>query len=157
MLAKTRFLATLCVLFAAGSMTARAATHRSFALVLDFSTCVTDPNNTNIITCQEFDASGKPAGQIKVTFITMISMNGTFMSWHERWDYTLEGGALVVTASTDWQGQALTTDESKFAPTIGFGKGTITAGTGKFKGDSGTITMRWDDNLCICLFDLIES
>jgi hypothetical protein len=87
----------------------------------------------------------------------MIANNGAFMSWHEKWEYTLEGGTVTVGKSSDWQGQALTTDETGFAPTTGFGKGTITGGTGKFQGDAGTITMRWNDNLCICLFDLVEN
>ncbi len=157
MLAKFGFLAALCLILITNSVTTHAATHRSFALVLDFSTCVTDPGNADIITCQEFDPSGRPAGQIKVTFEKLIAAGGTFMSWHEKWEYTLEGGTITVNTSTDWQGQALTTDETGFAPILGFGKGSVTAATGKFKGDAGTVTMRWDDLLCICLFDLVEN
>jgi hypothetical protein len=45
MLVKSAFVGALCLAFVGNTMTAHAATHRSFALVLVFSTCVTDPTN----------------------------------------------------------------------------------------------------------------
>ena len=103
MLTKSRFLWALCLVFLTSSITAHAAPHRTFTLILDFSTCVMDPTNTNIITCQEFDAAGRPAGQIKVTFSNLVSAHGTFMTWHESWDYTLDGGPPALQISGAFQ------------------------------------------------------
>ena len=47
-------------------------------------------------------------------------------------------------------------DEHGFAPIIGFSVGEITGGTGKYEDISGVLTMRWNANVCICLFDIIE-
>ena len=42
------------------------------------------------------------------------------------------------------------------SPVIGFSVGAITGGTGKYQNINGTLTMRWDANICICLFDIVE-
>lgn len=39
---------------------------------------------------------------------------------------------------------------------MGFSIGEITGGSGKYKDIAGILTMRWDANVCICLFDIIE-
>jgi len=152
---KKRIVASLlCLFLIAGSGTSRAAERRQFALVLDFSTCAVDPSDANVIVCNEALANGQNVGTIKVTFENGIASNSTSASWHERWDYTLPGGTVTVATSTDWQATGLAPDEQNFAPTVGFGKGEVTQGTGAYARVNGTVTMRWDDLLCICLFDL---
>lgn len=141
----------------------RAATHRRFTLILDFNTCAGDPNNANVVTCQEKNSTGKAAGQITVTFQGPIAGDGTCATnplcngtWHEGYLYSLDGGTITVGSATAYQGQAPFTDEFGFAPIIGFSIGAITGGTGKYQNVNGTLTMRWDANVCICLFDLVE-
>ena len=145
------------------AMSAQAKTHRRFTLIMDLSTCVPDPTNPNSGTCQEKDGTGKPVGQITVTFQSLIASDGTCLTnslcngtWHEGYLYSLNGGTITVGTATAYQGQAPYKDENGFAPVIGFSAGAITGGTGKFQGVGGTLSMRWDANVCICLFDLIE-
>jgi len=124
---------------------------------------VTDPNNANNVVCQEKDGTGKPVGQITVTYqgpiaddstcATNLLCNGT---WHEGYLYTINGGTITVATATAYQGQAPYKDENGFAPIIGFSAGAITGGTGSFHGFSGTLSMRWDANVCVCLFDIVE-
>jgi hypothetical protein len=153
--------ACLSLFLAAGP--AHASTHRQFTLILDFSTCVTDPNDPTILTCVEKDGTGKPVGQIKVTFQTFIATDGTCdsnagcaMSWHEGYLYTLDGGTMTVATATAWQEQAAETDETGAAPILGFSVGAVTNSTGRYTGAKGTLTMRWDGNICICLFDIVQ-
>jgi hypothetical protein len=141
--------------------TAQAKAHRQFTLILDFSTCVADPANPNILTCQEKNGTGKPVGQIAVTFQSLIASDGTCPTnplcngtWHESYLYTLNGGTITVATATAYQGQAPYPDENGFAPVTGFSVGAITGGTGRYENVSGTLSMRWDANLCICLFDI---
>ena len=140
------------------------STHRTLTLILDFSTCVSPPDNPNIFNCQELDATGKPAGTIKVTVSSIINTDGTCatnplcsFTDHARYEYTLDGGTITVADAIEWQGQTTVTDESGNAAYLGFSKGPITDGSGKYQNISGTLTMRWDMNICICLFDLDEA
>jgi len=143
--------------------TAHASTHRRFTLILDFSTCVISPTDPNIITCDEKDGTGKPIGQITVTFQSTIATDGTCatnpgcaMSWHEAYFYALDGGTITVGSASAWQEQAAETDETGGAPVIGFSIGAVTGSTGRYNGAVGTLSMRWDGNVCICLFDVIQ-
>jgi hypothetical protein len=143
--------------------TAQRKAHQRFTLILDFNTCATDPNNSNNIICQEKDGTGKPIGQITVTYQGPIADDGTCATnpscngtWHEGYHYTFNGGTISVPTATAYQGQAPYKDENGFAPIIGFSAGAITGGTGQFQGVSGTLSMRWDANVCICLFDISE-
>jgi len=160
---KTRLFLAVCLTLLGITMTAQAKTHRRFTLILDFNTCVSDPNNSNIVTCQEKDGTGKPVGKITVTYQGPIADDGTCATnplcngtWHEGYLYKLDGGTIAVGTATAYQGQAPFKDENGFAPVIGFSVGAITRGTGKYKDISGILTMRWDANVCICLFDIIE-
>lgn len=153
----------LCLAVLAISTVAHASTQRRFTLILDFNTCAGDPNNANILVCQEKDGTGKPVGEIQITFQSLTATDGTCgtnpgcsMSWHEGYLYTLDGGTITVGTARAWQGQTVTTDENGFAPNVGFSVGAVTGATGKYSGTTGTLTMRWDDNLCICLFDVVE-
>jgi len=137
--------------------------HQRFTLILDFNTCVADPNNSSNIICQEKDASGKPVGQIIVTYIGPVADDGTCTTnpscngtWHEGYLYSFNGGTISVPTATAYQGQAPYKDENGFAPIVGFSVGAITGGTGQFQGAGGTLSMRWDANVCICLFDISE-
>lgn len=157
------FLAVLLLLFGVAT-TAQAKTHRRFTLILDFSTCATDPNNASNTICQEKDSTGKPVGQITVTYQSPIADDGTCATnflcngtWHEGYLYNLDGGTITVGTATAYQGQAPFQDENGFAPVIGFSVGAISGGTGKYKGTSGILTMRWNANVCICLFDIVEA
>jgi hypothetical protein len=159
---KTRiFLAVYLLLLGIATM-AQAKTHRQFTLILDFSTCAVDPANPNILNCQEKSGTGKPVGQIAVTFQSLIASDGTCPTnpmcngtWHEGYLYTLNGGTITVATATAYQGQAPYPDENGSAPVTGFSAGAITGGTGKYENVSGTLSMRWDDNICICLFDVV--
>ena len=138
-----------------------AKTHRRFTLILDFATCASDPNNANNVICQEKDSNGKPIGKITVTYQGPIADDGTCATnplcngtWHEGYLYTFDGGTITVGTATAYQGQAPFKDEFGFALVIGFSVGAITRGTGKYQDTRGTLTMRWDANVCICLFDL---
>lgn len=160
---KARLLLAVCLMFLGIAMTAQAKTHRRFTLILDFNTCVSDPNNINNLICQEKDDTGKPVGQITVTYQGPIADDGTCSTnplcngtWHEGYLYTLDGGTVTVATATAYQGQAPFKDENGFAPIVGFSVGAITGGTGKYADISGTLSMRWDANVCICLFDIIE-
>ena len=160
---KTRLLFAVCLALLGIATTAQAKTTRRFTLILDFSTCVPDPNNPAIINCQEKDSTGKPAGQITVTYQGAIADDGTCAAnplcngtWHEGYLYTLDGGTITVGVATAYQGQAPFKDEFGFTPVTGFSVGQVTAGTGKYQDISGILTMRWDANVCICLFDLVE-
>jgi hypothetical protein len=142
---------------------AQAKTHRRFTLILDFGTCVSDSNNVNNVICQEKNSVGKPVGQITVTYQGPIADDGTCATnflcngtWHEGYLYTLNGGTITVGTATAYQGQAPYKDEYGFAPVVGFSVGEITGGTGKYQDIKGILTMRWDANVCICLFDIIE-
>lgn len=153
-----------CALLLGVANAAHASTHRRFTFILDFNTCVTDSGNSNIIRCVEKDGTGKAIGQITVTFQTPIADDGTCaanpgcaMSWHEGYLYTLDTGTITVATATAWQEQARETDETDYAPFLGFSVGAITGATGKYAGTTGTLTMRWDGNVCICLFDVIMS
>ena len=161
---KTKLFLAACLLLLGLTTNAQAKTFRRFTLILDFSTCVGDPNNPGNFLCQEKDATGKPEGQIAVTFLSPIADDGTCATnflcsgtWHEGYLYTLDGGTVTVATATAYQGQAPFKDEFGFAPIIGFSVGAITGGTGKYQDIQGTLTMRWDANVCICLFDLVES
>ena len=161
---KTRlFIAACLTLLLITTATAQRKAHQRFTLILDFSTCVGDPNNANIVICQEKDGTGKPVGQIAVTFQSPIAGDGTCATnplcngtWHEGYLYTLDGGTITVGSATAYQGQTPFKDEIGFAPIVGFSQGAITGGTGKYQDISGTLAMRWDANVCICLFDIVE-
>jgi len=160
---KTKLFLIVCFALLGTATTAQAKTFRRFTLILDFSTCVSDPNNPNVVACQEKDGTGNPVGQIAVTFQGPIAGDGTCATnplcngtWHEGYLYTLDGGRITVATATAYQGQAPFPDENGFAPVIGFSVGAITGGTGKYQNINGTLTMRWDANVCICLFDLVE-
>lgn len=161
---KTRLFIAVCfTLLGITAATARTKPHLRFTLILDFNTCVSDPNNINNLVCQEKDGTGKPVGLITVTYQGPIADDGTCAtnplcngSWHEGYLYSLEGGTITVGSATAYQGQAPFKDENGFAPIIGFSVGAITGGTGKYQDVSGTLTMRWDANVCICLFDIVE-
>lgn len=160
---KTRLFLAICLALPGIATTAQAKTHRRFTLILDFSSCVSDPNNVNNLTCQEKDGTGKAVGKITVTYQAPIADDGTCATnplcngtWHEGYLYTLNGGAVTVSTATAYQGQAPYKDEHGFAPIIGFSVGEITGGSGKYEDIRGVLTMRWDANVCICLFDIIE-
>lgn len=159
---KRLFLA-LCLMLIGITTAAQATTHRRFTLILDFGTCVSDPNNVNNLICQEKDSKGRPAGQIIVNYQGPIADDGTCLAnplcngtWHEGYLYVLNGGTITVQTATAYQGQAPFKDEFGFAPVVGFSVGQITSGTGKYKDITGVLTMRWDANVCICLFDIVE-
>lgn len=158
---KTRLFLAACLVTLGFTATTRAATVRHFTLILNFNTCAGDPNNPNNVICQEEDSTGRPIGKITVTYQGAISDDGTCATnflcsgtWHESYSYTLEGGTITVGPATAYQGQTPFRDENGFAPIVGFSSGAITGGTGRFQGISGTLTMRWDENVCICLFDI---
>jgi hypothetical protein len=160
---KIGLLLAVCLLSLGITTTAQAKTSRRFTLILDFNTCVNDPNNVGNVICQEKDSTGMPVGQITVTFQSPIADDGTCATnflcsgtWHEGYLYALGGGTITVGTATAYQGQAPFKDENGFAPILGFSVGAITGGTGKYKDTSGTLSMRWDANVCICLFDIIE-
>jgi hypothetical protein len=160
---KTRLLLAVCLTLLGITTTVQAKTQRRFTLILDFNTCVPDPTNPAIVTCQEKGGTGKPVGQIAVNFIGVINDDGTCATnplcngtWHEGYLYTLNGGTITVATATAYQGQAPFKDESGFAPIIGFSVGQITGGTGKYQDVTGILSMRWDANVCICLFDIVE-
>ena len=160
---KTKLFLAACIALLGITTSAQAKTFRRFTLILDFSTCVADPNNPTIINCQEKDSTGKPVGQITVTYQSPIADDGTCATnplcngtWHEGYLYTFDGGTITVATATAYQGQAPFTDENGFAPVIGFSVGAVTGGTGKYQSINGTLTMRWDANVCICLFDIVE-
>ena len=50
---RTSSFLTACLLLLGFATTAQAKTQRRFTLILDFSTCVGDPDNINKVTCQE--------------------------------------------------------------------------------------------------------
>src|SRR5881394_3525178 len=77
MFTRMQLFLAVCLTLVGMSTSAQAKTQRRFALLLDFNTCTVDPNNANIINCQEKDATGKPAGSIRVTFQTFIATDGT--------------------------------------------------------------------------------
>ena len=160
---KPRFFLAMCLALLGITTAAAAKTHRQFTLILDFSTCVGDPNNPANIVCQEKDGEGKPVGQITVTYQGPIADDGTCATnpmcngtWHEGYLYSLDGGTMTVGTATAYQGQAPYKDESGFAPVVGFSVGEITASSGKYAGATGILTMRWDANICICLFDIVD-
>jgi len=153
----------VCLLLFGTRTSAQRKAHQRFTLILDFNTCVTDPSNPNNIVCQEKDGAGKPVGQITVTYQSPVADDGTCATnplcngtWHEGYLYTINVGTVTVATATAYQGQAPYKDENGFAPIIGFSAGAITGGTGSFQGVSGTLSMRWDANVCICLFDIVE-
>jgi len=158
---KGKLCIALGVLFLGIATNVHAKTPRRFTLILDFATCASDPNNANNVICQEKDSNGKPIGKITVTYQGPIADDGTCATnplcngtWHEGYVYTLNGGTITVGTATAYQGQAPFKDEFGFAPVTGFSVGAITRGTGKYEDTRGTLTMRWDSNVCICLFDL---
>ena len=161
---KTRlFLAVCLTLLGISTATARTKPHLRFTLILDFNTCVSDPNNANNLVCQEKDGTGKPIGQITVTYQSPIADDGTCSTnpncngtWHEGYLYTFGDGTITIGTATAYQGQAPYKDENGFAPIVGFSVGAITGGTGRYQGASGALSMRWDGNVCICLFDIVE-
>jgi hypothetical protein len=160
---KTSLFLAICLTLLGITTTAQAKTHRRFTLILDFSTCVSDPNNVNNVTCQEKNSVGKPVGKITVTYQGAIADDGTCLTnflcngtWHEGYLYTLNGGTVTVSSATAYQGQAPYKDEHGFAPITGFSVGEITGGSGRYENLSGVLTMRWDANVCICLFDIID-
>ena len=160
---KIELLLTVCLMLLGITTTAQAKTSRRFMLILDFNTCVSDPNNVGNVICQEKDSTGMPAGQITVTFQRPIADDGTCAAnflcngtWQEGYLYALDGGSITVGTATAYQGQAPFKDGNGFAPILGFSVGAITGGTGKYKDISGTLSMRWDANVCICLFDITE-
>jgi hypothetical protein len=161
---KTKLFLAACLALLGITTATQAKPFRRFTLILDFSTCASDPNNVNNLICQEKDGTGKPVGQITVEYQGPITDDGTYATnplcngtWHEGYLYTLDGGTVAVATATAYQGQApFTEDENGFAPVIGFSVGAITGGTGKYQNINGTLTMRWDANVCICLFDLVE-
>jgi hypothetical protein len=161
---KTKLSLAVCLVLLGITTTVQATTHRRFTLILDFSTCTSDPNNVNNLICQEKDGTGKPVGQITVTYQGAIADDGTCATnllcngtWHEGYLYKIDGGTITVGTATAYQGQAPFKDENGFAPVVGFSVGAITGGTGKYRDISGILTMRWDANVCICLFDIVEA
>ena len=160
---RTSSFLTACLLLLGLATTTPAKTQRRFTLILDFNTCVGDPNNVAKVVCQEKDGTGKPVGQITVTYQGPIADDGTCSAnplcngtWREGYLYELDGGTITVGVATAYQGQAPFKDENGFAPVTGFSVGAVTGGTGKYQDTSGTLTMRWDANVCICLFDIVE-
>ncbi len=142
---------------------AHAKTHRRFTLILDFNTCTANSTGT-VLDCVELDGTGKPAGTIQVTINRIINSDGTCatnplcsFTDNATYVYTLDGGTVTVDSATEWQGLTNVTDSNGNAAYVGFSVGAITSGTGKYGDVNGTLTMRWDINTCICLFDLVEA
>jgi hypothetical protein len=128
---------------------------RTLAFVLDFSTCSALVNEA--YTCDLADPTGKPAGTITVTLLGGINSNAMSTSSHESWFYDLTGGTISVENATAWQVVgAAAPDENGSAPVaLGFGRGEIDGGTGRFNNAMGVITMRWDGEKCICLIEFV--
>lgn len=159
---RAKSFAVLLVSLLAMATAAQAKTHRRFTLILDFSTCSVDSTGT-IFNCQELDGTGKPVGTIKVTINSIINSDGTCatnplcsFTDNATYVYTVDGGTIMVPSATEWQGLTTATDASGNPAYVGFSVGAITAGTGKYQDVAGTLTMRWDVNTCICLFDIVE-
>jgi hypothetical protein len=127
---------------------------RTLAFVLDFSTC---SGLANGYICDLADATGKPAGTITVTIHGVINNNGLSTSQHESWLYDFNGGTISVENATAWQVVgAAAPDENGLAPAaLGFGRGEIAGGTGRFNNAMGIVTMRWDGEKCICLIEFL--
>ena len=120
---RTRLFLAVCLALLGITTTAQAKTSHRFTLILDFNTCVADPTNPNVVTCQEKDGTGRPVGQITVMFQSLIASDGTCATnflcngtWHEGYLYTLNGGTVTVATATAYQGQAPYKDENGFAP-----------------------------------------
>jgi hypothetical protein len=142
---------------------AHASTHRRFTLILDFNTCTVSSTGT-VFDCVELDGTGKPAGTIQVTINHIIHSDGTCatnpacsFTDNATYIYTLDGGTMTVGSATEWQGLTNVTDANGNAVYLGFSDGAVTSRTGKYADATGTLTMRWDINTCICLFDLVEA
>ncbi len=160
---KARYALAISLMLLGITTTSRAETTRRMTLILDFSTCAGDPTNINNVICQEKNSTGKAVGQITVTYQGPVADDGTCATnflcngtWHEGYLYKLDGGTITVGTATAYQGQAPYKDENGFAPVTGFSVGAITGGTERFEGIAGTLTMRWDNSVCICLFDFVE-
>src|SRR5690348_12798343 len=104
---KTKLLLAVCLTLLGMTTAAQAKISRRFTLILDFNTCVADPTNPNIVTCQEKNGTGKVVGQITVTFQDMIASDGTCPTnplcngtWHEGYLYGLNGGTISVGTAT---------------------------------------------------------
>lgn len=159
---RTKLFAFLGVLLLL-STAAQAKTHHRFTLILDFNTCKANSTGT-VFDCAELDGTGKPVGTIHVTINSIINSDGTCatnplcsFTDNATYVYTLEGGTMTVDSATEWQGLTNVTDANGNAAYVGFSVGVITNGTGKYGDANGTLTMRWDINTCICLFDLVEA
>jgi hypothetical protein len=142
---------------------AHANTHRTFTLILDFNTCTANSTGT-VFDCVELDGTGKPVGTIHITINSIINSDGTCaanplcsFTDNATYVYTLDGGTMTVGSATEWQGLTSVTDANGNRAYVGFSVGAITSGTGKYEDANGTLTMRWDINTCICLFELVEA